>query len=110
LKKLLWLPLGLLAACATWKPGEDPAGIEARNSARPVLAALVKYRHDRGEYPSSLQELAPRYLHEVPFNPGLRYDRDAGTVEFAYFPSWPHQEAVACGARLGELDWKCEAP
>jgi hypothetical protein len=99
-----------LGGCASWKPGEDPDGVAARARAQPVLPALVKYRKDRGEYPSSLQELAPRYLAEVPFDPGLRYDRDLGTVEFAYFPSWPHQEPVACAAKVGELDWTCEAP
>lgn len=100
----------LLAACATWKPGEDPNGIEARDNARPVLAALVKYRKDRGEYPSSLHELVPHYLTGIPFDPGIRYDRDRGRIEFAYFPSWPHQDAVACGAGLGDLDWTCVAP
>lgn len=100
----------LLAACATWKPGEDPNGIEARDQARPVLAALVKYRKDRGEYPSSLHELVPRYLTEVPFNPGIRYDRDNKVIEFAYLPSWPQQDPVNCGAKLGELDWTCVAP
>ena len=100
----------LLAACATWKPGEDPSGVEARDKAQPVLAALVKYQKDRGEYPSSLQELAPKYLPRIPFDPGLRYDRDNGVVEFAYFPSWPYQEAVNCVARLGQLDWTCVAP
>lgn len=101
------LASGVLAACAVWKPGEDPNGVEARNAARPVLAALVKYRKERGEYPSSLQELAPRYLPRIPFDPGLRYDRDSASVEFAYFPSWPYQEPVGCAAKLGELDWIC---
>lgn len=99
-----------LAACAMWKPGEDPNGREAREQARPVLAALVKYRKERGEYPSSLHELVPHYLAEVPFSPGLRYDRDAKVVEFAYDPSWPKQQPVACGARLGDLDWTCREP
>lgn len=103
----LMIAVLLLAGCATWKPGEDPSGVEARSNTRPVLAALVKYRAEHGEYPSSLHELAPHYLAEVPFSPGLHYEREAGTVEFSYFPSWPLQNPVACGAKLGELDWTC---
>jgi hypothetical protein len=75
-----------------------------------VLAALVKYRKDRGEYPRSLYELAPKYIKEVPFNPGLRYDLDDGVVEFAYLPSWPQQDPINCGAKLGDLDWTCAKP
>ena len=110
MRRALALATCVLASCAVWKPGEDPGGVEAREHARPVLAALVKYRRDRGEYPSSLHELVPHYLAELPFEPGLQYERDAGRVQFTYFPSWPQQDAVACGARLGELDWVCSKP
>lgn len=104
---VLALAACLLAGCATWKPGEDPNGVEARDATRPVLAALVKYKKERGEYPTSLHELAPHYINEVPFNPGLQYSRESGSLGFAYFPSWPLQAPIACGAKLGELDWTC---
>lgn len=110
MRKPLAPGVALLAACAVWQPGEDPAGIEARNAARPVLPALVKFQKDRHEWPSSLHELVPKYLAEVPFSPGLYYDRDHKVVQFSYFPTWPQQDPVNCGAKLGELDWTCEKP
>lgn len=103
----LALAAGLLAGCAAWTPGADRNGVEARDSARPVLAALINYKKEHGEYPSSLHELAPHYLAQVPFDPALHYDRDAAYVQFAYSPSWPQQEPVSCGAKLGALDWTC---
>lgn len=99
-----------LTACATFKPGEDPVGIAARDHARPVLPALVKYKKVHGEYPLSLHELVPKFLPAVPFDPGLRYDRDSGTIDFAYSPDWPRQDPVNCGAKLGDTDWTCAAP
>lgn len=108
--RALLLPALLLAACSFAKPGEDENGIAARARARPVLPALVAYHKDRHEYPRSLYELVPRYLKEVPFDPGLHYDKEAGVIDFAYFPSFPRQDPVNCGARLGDLDWTCQEP
>jgi hypothetical protein len=96
-----------LAACASWPPGEDPRGQELRAQATPVLHALARYHKDKGEYPRSLHELVPRYLRDVPFAPGLRFDRDYQAIEFTYSPSWPQTRDVTCTARFGELDWVC---
>lgn len=96
-----------LAACATVPPGEDPRGRELKAQATPVLAALVSFHKDRGEYPVSLHELVPRYLREVPFGPGLRFDRDSRVIEFVYAPAWHDSRKVLCFARAGELEWSC---
>lgn len=99
----------MLAACANWPSGGDPKGLELKAEATPVLAALVAYRRDRGEYPQSLQELVPRYLKAVPFAPGLRYDRESGNVEFHYEPSWPQPGKVLCFAKAGATEWTCDS-
>ena len=102
---VLLCALATLAACATWPPGDDPRGKELKDQATPVLVALVHYRKDKGEYPSSLHELVPRYLTAVPFGPGLSLERDR--VEFVYSPSWPRSGQVSCSALLGEVEWTC---
>jgi len=38
----------------------------------PVITALEKYRNDTGEYPDSLDKLAPTYLSEIPNCPWRR--------------------------------------
>jgi len=98
----------LLAACALWPAGEDPKGKELKAQATPVLAALARYFKDKGEYPSSLHELVPRYLPAVPFAVGLRLDRDTKMIAFGYAPSWPQSGRVACTARLGDREWSCQ--
>ena len=96
-----------LVACATVPPGEDPKGKELKAQASPVLAALMSFHKDRGEYPVSLHELVPRYLEAVPFGPGLRYDRDPRVIEFVYPAPWPRSAKVLCFAQVGEREWVC---
>lgn len=42
------------------------------NDAQPLVAALEKYRADSSAYPQSLNELAPKYLSEIPSQLGRR--------------------------------------
>lgn len=97
-----------LLGCAIAPAGEDAKGKGLRAEAEPVLAALRAYNKDHRAYPSSLYELVPRYLAAVPFQPGMRYDPDAGVVAFAYSHSFPRDGGVVCAARLGELTWSCK--
>src|ERR1700741_5387234 len=97
----------LLVACASAPPGEDDKGRDLVAQSTPVLAALNRYQRDRREFPSSLHELVPRYLKEVPFDPGLRYDRDENTLGFAYLTPWPQGRTVVCIARFGDTAFKC---
>lgn len=97
-----------LLGCAIAPAGEDPKGKGLRAEADPVLAALRAYNKDHRAYPSSLYELVPRYLEAVPFQPGMRYDRDAGVVAFVYSRPFPYDSNVVCMARLGEFTWSCK--
>ena len=97
-----------LSACAIWPPGEDQEGRDLKSRATPVLGALANYHKDRGESPSSLYELVPRYLKEVPFGPNFDYAPDRNLVGFIYSPSWPQTRQVECLAQLGALQWTCK--
>jgi len=44
-------------------------GREVERRFDPVITALDKYRNDSGEYPGSLDKLAPTYLAEIPICP-----------------------------------------
>jgi hypothetical protein len=105
--KRAWIAAGALAlaACSSMPPGEDKQGQSLKAAATPVLHALIKYRKEQGEYPRSLFELTPKYLGAIPFQPGLRYDRDAGGIEFSYERGM--LGVTLCLARLGEVEWKC---
>lgn len=108
--RTLWLIIALglvVTGCATTPAGEDPKGKELRAQASTVLTALVAYRKDHGDYPMSLQELAPTYLPNVPFEPGLVLDRNSDTVRFSYPAPWPQAGDVRCVAKLGDSEWKC---
>lgn len=108
-KTLILAAVMVLAGCAVWPAGKDPKGQELCNNARPVLAALAAYHREQGYYPQSLHELVPRYMDRIPFNPGLRFHRDKGLVEFAYSPSWPQTQEVYCAAHATETDWTCRS-
>ena len=77
-----WLALVLpLAACAlvgcAETPGKGPIAEAGFRSAAPVLAAIDRFREDRGHYPSSLRQLVPQYLrqiHQVPMADSLHGD------------------------------------
>lgn len=59
----------LLAGCE--KPGEGAKAEMGYKLARPVIAALDKYRQAEGRYPGDLQALVPAYMDPVPTGPDL---------------------------------------
>jgi hypothetical protein len=102
------LLLGLLVAgCATAPAGEDARGKDLQAQATTILEALNAYHKDHGSYPGSLQELAPKYLRNVPFDPGVVLDHNNGTAHFAYPAPFPQGGDVICIAKLGTTEWKC---
>ncbi|HZP11080.1 MAG TPA: hypothetical protein VFB36_01530, partial [Nevskiaceae bacterium] len=66
------------------------------------------YKKDHGRYPTSLYELPPKYIANLPDEPTLRLDEYSGTMRFAYSREWPHPGRVVCVAVLGAHDWKCD--
>lgn len=99
--------LFLLAACAGMPAGEDQAGMELKAASSKVLVALAQFRQERGRYPTSLYELVPRYLPELPDEPILHINDDTGTVGFAYSRGYPKLGRVTCSAKLGTAEWRC---
>jgi hypothetical protein len=96
-----------IAACATVPPGEDEKGTALRGEGTAVLLALIQYQKAKGHYPSSLYELVPTYIAQVPFEPHLRFDEDSGTLQFTYELEWPRQAQVSCLAKVGATEWSC---
>jgi hypothetical protein len=96
-----------LCACATSPPGEDPHGRQMRAQATPVLVALAAYRKDKGSHPSSLYELTPRYVKELPMHPNLDYDRGSGQIGFVYERGGVRFRQVGCKAEPGQVEWTC---
>lgn len=97
----------VLCACATVPPGEDPLGQQMREQATPVLVALAAYRKDKGTHPTSLYELTPRYVKELPMRPNLDFDRVSGQVGFVYERAGVRFRQVACKAEAGQVEWAC---
>jgi hypothetical protein len=51
-----------------------------------VVLALAQYRIEKGEYPSSLEQLIPGYLQEIPYTgmiayPEFRYRKDSNDIQ-----------------------------
>ena len=39
---------------------------DSQNRAKPIIAAIERYRQDQGMYPSLLQDLVPEYMEAIP--------------------------------------------
>ncbi|HOX07797.1 MAG TPA: hypothetical protein PK280_15460 [Planctomycetota bacterium] len=71
-KVLTWAAIGLVLALvggAAWDFFDQDDGFRGRISRRRwdvVIRALENFRHDKGAYPSSLDQLVPSYLHSIP--------------------------------------------
>jgi hypothetical protein len=69
----------------------------ASHAGNPIVQALAQYRHEKGHYPESLDQLVPGYLPRIPFTgligyPEFVYNKDrhanetrADTYELAIF-------------------------
>lgn len=96
-----------LAACASTPVGTDSQGEEFKAAGLPVLQALVAYHKDKGAYPTSVYELTPRYLQQVPMRPNLAFDPVGKTVGFVYEMGGLRFRSVACVADFGQVEWTC---
>ncbi len=47
---------------ACWQAGQAPNARSGFERAKPILAALAKYRDQQGYYPATLESLVPQYL------------------------------------------------
>lgn len=107
MKLVIVLAAALLSACAVWPASDDPKGRELKARGAVVLAALERFRQERGHLPKSLGELAPGLLPAVPSEPKLRFNAESGLLEFVYSPSWPQPGQVSCSAVVGSKEWRC---
>lgn len=82
--------------------------MELKGKSAKVLTAIAQFGRERGRYPTSLYELVPRYLPQLPDEPILHIDDDTGTVGFVYSrPGFPGLTRISCSAKLGTTEWHC---
>lgn len=72
--------------------------------AEPLVQAIEAYRHEKGSYPKSLEELVPHYLQEIPGTdmaayPCFYYESPGGHTHAVNTGSYELQ--VPCGQLLG---------
>ena len=97
-----------LAGCSVWPVNQDPQGMEHRRDLNAVILALQSYRHDHGNFPAALSELAPAYIATLPSAPYLVYRAVDGSLEYHYTPSWPQLRPVWCSSVGNTTEWRCE--
>src|SRR5262245_35594 len=92
--------LGCLAFCLTScpAPGKGRKAAAGYRAAAPVIAALGKFRDDRGPYPTNLIELVPAYL------PDPKQLLVRGRVEPVHSPRG-QADAPAYRPGASNLDW-----
>ena len=75
---ILVLSLALSGARCGEKPGEGALAKKGFANAQPIIEALNQYYKEKNDYPQFLDDLAPKYLSEVP--------RDENNNRFSYYP------------------------
>lgn len=101
----------LLGACPG--PGAGPVAERGYQRGAPVIAALERYRGERGTYPDSLRQLVPSFLPDgalrVPDRNRerypLQYRRTAEGYELAFRYSGPGMNT--CRYAPSTARWKC---
>ena len=107
---VLLIPL-LLTACPA--PGEGPLAERGYRRGAPVIAALERYRSERGAYPDSLRQLVPAFLPDsalrVPDRDRerypLEYQRTADGYELGFRYAGPGMNT--CSYTPSTARWKC---
>jgi hypothetical protein len=100
-----------LVALIVWFTSADGASLEeGAEKAKPILAALEKYKQDKGHYPEMLAHLIPLYLSEIP-RPAWRYEYTYGICRNGksyriYFKEGGNVDDW-CGYSSGVTIWKC---
>jgi hypothetical protein len=98
--------------------GIDPESFQVafaqvmRRRASVVMLALSAYKHERGEYPATLEALVPNYLEKVPLDAfthePFRYARDSPS-SYDLAPARPLDEELYRTWLLRDLDFPCDS-
>jgi hypothetical protein len=97
----------LLLSCASPQVVGDARCVEVDNG-NAVLAAANRFIRDNKRNPSSLSELVPKYLSEIPSAPNLEYSPTEGRMQFFYYTYVESEEfGCACKAKLKQREFKC---
>ena len=97
----------LLAACAAPQVASNMRCIEVDNGNK-VLSAANRFTRDNKRNPSSLSELVPKYLSELPDTPKVEYSVAEGYMRFSYYIYAQSEEFnCECKAKIGQKEFKC---
>ena len=106
---LLLLLVGATAYFLTReKPGTGPKALAGMSRAQPVIAAIERYRQDRGAYPGAIEDLFPDLAAAIPKEINghpILYERhgDSFDLTFSYASPLP----THCTFSPGTQKWKC---
>jgi hypothetical protein len=96
-----------LASCASSQVATDARCVEVRNG-NAVLAAANRFIRENRSNPSSLSDLMPKYLSEMPRVPELEYSPSDGGMRFFYYTYVQSEEfGCECKAKLKQREFKC---
>jgi hypothetical protein len=104
---VILVSLAGICSCATWLPGEDPAGKVLKARITPLLWLLDRFEKEQGAVAPSLAALAPTYISQLPVVPSLTFLPAKNVLLFSYGPSWPQLGQVLCSARVDVKEWQC---
>jgi len=88
-------------------PGVGEKAEAGYAACEPILAALERYKFERGEYPESLTALTPDYLTEVPTrvnDQDLQYSKAGASYSLSFHYLGPGMNTCTYTPKDG---WKC---
>lgn len=101
------IAVSILASCASPQVARDVRCIEVDNGNK-VLVAANRFIRDNKRNPSSLSELVPKYLPEIPSEPNMEYSPTDGRMQFFYYDYVESEEfGCVCKAKLKQREFKC---
>jgi hypothetical protein len=97
----------VVSSCASSRPPDDKRCVEV-NNATVVLQSANRFVREKKRNPSSLSELVPTYLAELPRVPELEYNPADAQLSFSHYAYAGSEEFICgCEAKLKQRKFKC---
>jgi hypothetical protein len=97
----------VVSSCASTRPPDDQSCVEV-DSATVVLQSANSFVRERKRNPTSLSELIPTYLAELPLVPELEYNPAEARLSFFHYAYAGSVELICgCEAKLRQRKFKC---
>jgi hypothetical protein len=97
----------VVSSCVSSPTSSDERCLEV-DSATVVLQSANQFVREKKKNPSSLSELVPAYIGELPVVPELQYSSAKGVLSFTHFAYAGSEEFICgCEAKLKQRKFKC---